>query len=146
MENAENLEPTESTEAIDSTANGVSSIAAKAEQKVRVLRETARTEAGQRVQELGGKAQERIDLQRDRVASRIEDAATRLRERGDAAGTIGHMAGEQVATRMESAAGYLHERHTDEIAGDLAGYVKQHPIQSIVAAACLGYVFGRISG
>ncbi len=126
--------------------NGVSAIAAKAEEKARELRDTARTEAEHRVHDLGEKAQQRIDSERDRVASRIEDAASKLRERGDTAGTIGHVAGEKVAVRMEHAAGYLHERHTDEIAGDLASYVKQHPIQSIVAAAIAGYVFGRLAG
>ena len=125
--------------------NGVQAIAAKAEEKVRELSETAKLEAEHRVHELGEKAQHRLDAERDRVAARIEGAALRLRERGDAAGPIGHTAGEQVATRMEAAAGYLHQRHTDEIAGDFATFVKQQPVQSVVAAAVLGYLFGRLA-
>jgi ElaB/YqjD/DUF883 family membrane-anchored ribosome-binding protein len=128
-----------------SSNNGVQAIAAKAEEKVRELRENAKQEAAHRVHDLGEKAQQRIEDQRDRVASRLEGVALRVRERGDAAGPIGHTAGEQVATRMEATAGYLHQHRAEEIAGDVATYVKQHPLRSITLAAVLGYLFGRIS-
>lgn len=126
--------------------NGAHTLAARAEEKVREITDTARLEAEHRVHAVGEIAQQRLESERDRVAARIDDAAARLRERGDAAGPIGHAAGEQVATRMEAAAGYLHEHPTQEIASDLAAYVRQHPIQSIVAAAFAGYVFGRLGG
>jgi ElaB/YqjD/DUF883 family membrane-anchored ribosome-binding protein len=123
----------------------VHTFASKAEGKARELREAARSQAAQRVHQLGTKAQDRIDAERDRVASRIQDAAQRVRMRGDAAGPIGHTAGDQVATRLEAAAGYLHEHPSDEIAGDVATYVKQHPLRAVVAAAVVGYLFGRLA-
>ena len=130
----------------DGHSNGaVHTIASKAEEKVRELREAARSQAALRAHELGAKAQYRLDAERDRVASRIEDAAVRLRQRGDVAGPIGHTAGEQVATRLEAAAGYLHEHPSDEIAGDVSTYVKQHPLRAVVAAAVVGYLFGRLA-
>jgi len=129
-----------------SHGNGtVHTFTSKAEDKVRELREAARAKAADRAHEIGAKAHDRIDVERDRVATRIEDAAGRLRQRGDAAGPIGHTAGEQVATRLEVAAGYLHERQSNEIAGDVATYVKQHPLRAIFAAALVGYLFGRIA-
>jgi ElaB/YqjD/DUF883 family membrane-anchored ribosome-binding protein len=140
MEKSESFEPSNGSQ----SSNGVHTIASKAEEKVRELGETAKAE--HRVHERGEKAQHRIEAERDHVASRLDGAALRLRERGDAAGPIGHTAGEQVATRIEAAAGYLHQRQTDEIAGDVTAYVKKHPLQSVVAAAVLGYVFGRIAG
>lgn len=129
----------------DRNGSTVHSIAAKAEEKVRDLSETARVEAGQRARRIGGLAQQRIDAERERVALRIEGVATTLRERGDGAGPIGHTAGEQVATRMEATAAYLQQHPTEEIAGDVTTYVKQHPFKSVVAAAVLGYLVGRIA-
>jgi ElaB/YqjD/DUF883 family membrane-anchored ribosome-binding protein len=126
--------------------NGVAAIAAKAEEKMRELRDTARSQAEHRVQELGEKAQHRIDDQRDRVAARIEETASKLRQRADAAGPIGHTAAEKVAVRMEAAAGYLHQHQTSEIAGDFTSYVRQHPFRAVIAAAVLGYLFGRLTG
>ena len=141
------MEPSDESEPVHGSHNGnaIHSIAARAEQKVRVLGESAKAEAGQRVHQIGGRAQERIDAERARVAMRIDEAATKLRERGDSAGSIGHTAGEQIATRMEAAAGYLEHHQTEEIAVDVATYVKQHPVQSVVAAAVVGYLFGRLA-
>ena len=130
----------------DNRSNGSQTIAARAEEKARELGEAARQEAANRAHDIGEKAQQRIDAQRDQVASRIEGAALRLRERGNAAGPIGHTAGEQVASRMEAAAGYLHEHHTDEIAVDFMTYVKQHPMRSVLAAVAFGYLLGRLRG
>jgi ElaB/YqjD/DUF883 family membrane-anchored ribosome-binding protein len=130
----------------DNRSNGSQTIAARAEEKARELGEAARQEAAHRAHDIGERAQQRIEAQRDQVASRIEGAALRLRERGDTAGPIGHTAGEQVAGRMEAAAGYLHEHHTNEIAVDFLTYVKQHPLRSILAAAVLGYLMGRLRG
>ena len=111
--------------------NGVHAIAARAEEKVR---------------EFGETAQHRIDAERNRVAYRIEDAAARVRERADAVGPIGHTAGETVAIRMDAAAGYLHEHRTNEIAGDLAAYVRRHPMRAVLGAAVIGYLIGRMTG
>jgi ElaB/YqjD/DUF883 family membrane-anchored ribosome-binding protein len=138
MENSENREYSDSMEYSDSassqggrTGNGVTALAAKAEEKVR---------------EIGGTAQQRIDAGRDKVASGLEDAATKLREGSDTAGSMGHSAGETVAVKMEAAAGYLHEHKSNEIAGDLGSYIEGHPVQSIIAAALLGFFLGRLVG
>jgi ElaB/YqjD/DUF883 family membrane-anchored ribosome-binding protein len=109
--------------------NGATGMAAKAEEKVR---------------ELGEKAQLRIEDERERTASRIDDAASRLRDRAGTAGPL-RPAGEMVAVRMEAAAGYMHRRQTKEIAGDFAEYVREHPFRSILVAAFLGYLLGRLT-
>jgi ElaB/YqjD/DUF883 family membrane-anchored ribosome-binding protein len=130
----------------DDHGNGAHSFGTRAESKVRQLSDAAKQEASHRVHDLGEKAQQRLETERGHVAERLEGVAMRVRQRGDVAGPIGHRAGDEFATRMEAAAGYLHQHHTDEIALDLAAYVKQHPVRSIIAAAVLGYLIGRISG
>ncbi len=142
MESSENSEPI----AAKQNGDGIHTIASKAEEMARELRDTARTEAEHRVHDLSEKAQQRIDAQRDRVASRIEETAGRVRDRGSAAGPIGTYAGEQVAYRLEIASDYLHDRQTTEIAGDFASYVKSHPVQSVIAAAFVGFLIGRVTG
>jgi ElaB/YqjD/DUF883 family membrane-anchored ribosome-binding protein len=111
--------------------NGVTALAAKAEEKVR---------------ELGGTAQQRIDVGRTKVADGIEDAAAKLRESADAAGSIGHTAGETVAVRMEATADYLHEHDTNAIADDMSAYIKAHPMQSIIVAVVVGYFLRHLIG
>lgn len=97
-----------------------------------------------RAENYAGQAQERIDEKRDAVASNIEDVATRLRDRADAAGPIGHAAGDQVARQMEAAAGYLHTHQSNEIATDVITYVRRHPVRSTIIAFVIGYWLGRL--
>lgn len=114
-----------------------------AENKIRQITDNARAQTEARVQQIGGMAQTRIDDQRTRAATRIGEAASMIRERGQNAGPLG-VAGEQVALRMDVAAVYLQERQSSEIADDMQSQIRAHPIRAVLMAAVLGFLIGRL--
>jgi ElaB/YqjD/DUF883 family membrane-anchored ribosome-binding protein len=120
----------------------------RATEKVREISETARDQAGERVKHLTGKAreraQERVEQQRERIASRVEEAATGLLQHAEEGDNLRFQAERRVAHGLESAAGYLHRRHSDEMAGDVIGYVRQHPVRSAIMAGIIGFLLGKL--
>jgi ElaB/YqjD/DUF883 family membrane-anchored ribosome-binding protein len=120
----------------------------RAEEKVRELSEAARGQAGERVRHLTGKAreraQERAEQQRERLASRVEEAASGLLHHAEEGDNLRFQAERRVAHGLEGAAGYLHSHHTDEMAGDVVGYIRQHPVRSAIMAGIIGFLLGKL--
>jgi ElaB/YqjD/DUF883 family membrane-anchored ribosome-binding protein len=120
----------------------------KASEKVREIRAAAQGQAGERVRHLTGKARERaqeqVEGQRERIASRVEGAATSLKQHAEEGDNLRFEAERRVALGLESAAGYLHSHQTTEVAGDAVGYVRQHPMRSVIIAAIIGYLLGKL--
>ena len=106
---------------------------AKAEGRVRDLSSVAKQRAGEQIE--GG---------RERIASRIDDAASGLMQHAEQTTHLRQEAERRVARQMEVTAQYLHEHQTQEVASDLSALVRQHPIRSIVIAAVLGFLLARI--
>jgi len=94
--------------------------------------------------EYGEKLEHRADAQKDRAADRLERAAGTLRERAHAPGVVPERAGERVAERIDRTADYLREHSSGEIGGDVARYVREHPVQALTGAVVAGFVLGRI--
>jgi ElaB/YqjD/DUF883 family membrane-anchored ribosome-binding protein len=141
------MEDGESNENGHSNGNGLKE---RASEKVREIGGAARGQAEQRVKELTTKARERaqeqVEGQRERIASRVEDAASGLKHHAEVGDNLRYETERRVAHGLESAAGYLKTHQTNEVAGDVGSYVKQHPVRSLIIAAIIGYLMGKILG
>jgi ElaB/YqjD/DUF883 family membrane-anchored ribosome-binding protein len=131
------------------TTNG-NGLKDRASEKVREIGGAARGQAEQRVKELTGKARERaqeqVEAQRERIASRVEGAASGLLQHAEEGENLRYEAERRVAHGLESAAGYLHSHQTTEVAGDVGTYVREHPVRSLIMAAIIGYLLAKILG
>jgi ElaB/YqjD/DUF883 family membrane-anchored ribosome-binding protein len=120
----------------------------RAGEKVREIGEAARGQAGERVRKLTDKARERaqeqVEGQRERIASRVEEAASGLLHHAEAGDNLRFEAERRVAQGLESAAGYLHSHQTNEVAGDVVGFVRRHPLRSLIMAGIIGYLLGKL--
>lgn len=143
----ENTEDTYAEEQGNGNGNGLKG---RASDKVREISEVARGQAGERVRGLTAKARERAQQQaegqRERIATRFEGAASELLHHAEEGDTLRFQAERRLGHGLESAAGYLHSHHTDEVAGDVMTYVRQHPFRSMVMAAIIGYLLGKLFG
>jgi ElaB/YqjD/DUF883 family membrane-anchored ribosome-binding protein len=120
----------------------------KAGEKVREISEAARAQASEHVKQLTEKARERaleqVEGQRERIASRVEQAASNLKQHAEDGENLRYGAERRVALGLENAAGYLHQHQTNEVAGDVVGFVRQHPMRSLIMAGIIGYLLGKL--
>lgn len=79
----------------------------------------------------------------EKAASTLQNAAGAIREKAGQEGLIGK-AGEKVAMGAEGGATYLRDRDSQQVAGDVAAFVREHPIQAMGGAILVGYLLGRI--
>jgi ElaB/YqjD/DUF883 family membrane-anchored ribosome-binding protein len=125
-----------------------SGLKTRASAKVREISEVARDQASEKVRHLTEKARERaqvqVEGQRERIASRVEEAASSLKQHAEDGDNLRFEAERRVAMGLESAAGYLHSHQTAAVAGDAVGYVRQHPFRSMIIAAVIGYLLGKL--
>jgi ElaB/YqjD/DUF883 family membrane-anchored ribosome-binding protein len=131
----------------DGNGHNIRSIAGD---KVREISDAARSQASERVHALSEKARqqagERVEVERERLATRVDAAASNLRQHAEAGDNLRYQAERRVAEGLGSAAGYLHSHQTGEVADDLASQVRAHPIRSIILAALIGYLLGKLLG
>lgn len=102
------------------------------------------TEAAGTVKEqLSGAAAKASDVTNqatDQAAGGLHKAAEMLRERGGESGAAG-----TVAEKLESASGYLHETSSEELVGTLESLVRSKPTQTLLVAAGIGFLLGKIT-
>ena len=67
----------------------------------------------------------------------FENTAVELKDRVEDATS-------QVRERIDDAVQYFRERGVQDVADDLARYVKSHPTQALIGAAVLGFVAGQL--
>ena len=92
----------------------------------------------------GQEAQQRADQGMDKAASGLEQAAGTLRDQGQQrGGSVGGVA-VAAADRLESASQYLREKDTDQLLNDLEGLVRRKPVESLLAAAGIGFVLSKV--
>jgi ElaB/YqjD/DUF883 family membrane-anchored ribosome-binding protein len=102
--------------------------------------------AKEKVAEVARKAADKLDEQRDPAADKLESAASTLHEKAD-----GLPGGEKVANmahatadKMQATAGYVREHDVSAMMDDVEGLVRRHPGQSLLAAAAVGFLVGRL--
>jgi ElaB/YqjD/DUF883 family membrane-anchored ribosome-binding protein len=143
------MEETQDDGHIEENGNGNgNALKAKASEKVREIREAARGQASDKVRQITDKARERateqVEGQRERIASRVDQAASSLLTHAENGDNLRFEAERRVGHGLESAAGYLHSHQTNQVAGDVSGYVHQHPVRSMIIAAVIGYLLGKL--
>jgi ElaB/YqjD/DUF883 family membrane-anchored ribosome-binding protein len=98
------------------------------------------SEVKQKLAELGRKAADQIDSQRPPVADTLNRTASTLHQQGDSAASVAHA----TADKLEVAADYVRGNDLKAMMGDVQDLAKRYPGQSLVAAAVVGFVLGRL--
>jgi hypothetical protein len=80
-----------------------------------------------------------VDQVASTVHSRTDQLASKLHSRADQVSGLGHSA----ADGLQSAAEYIRDAKLSSIGKDLEGVVKQYPMQSLAAAAFVGFLLAR---
>ena len=118
----------------ESTVTGVKEKASEAAEK-----------AKEKATELGRSAEAKIDEKRATAAGALDSAAATLHEKaqslpgGERVSSMAHTA----ADKLESTADYVREHDVRDMMGDVEHFVKDHPTQSLIAAAAVGFLVGR---
>ncbi len=101
---------------------------ADAARRTRQAIDQAAQKAKQRAKEFGEAAADRVDESRAPVAEALHGASE---------------ASQVAADRLKRGARYIEEHDTSEMASDLMGVVKRHPLPSLLIAAGLGFVLAK---
>jgi ElaB/YqjD/DUF883 family membrane-anchored ribosome-binding protein len=76
---------------------------------------------------------------KEMTANALHKTASRLHSRTDQLSDFGHSAAEG----LRATANYMRERDVEDIALDVQGIVRRYPVQSLAAAALVGFLFAR---
>ena len=104
------------------------------------------TQVKDKMSDLGDKAAEKIDENRDAAAGGLDKAAGVLHERaenfpgGEKVASLAHA----TAEKLSSTADYVREHDVNRMMGDVETLVKNNPGPSLLAAAVIGYLVGRV--
>lgn len=95
--------------------------------------------------EKAGQAREMVDHQRERASHGMESAADQMREHADQipGGQRTSDIANQAADRVEDVAHYIADRDMSVMISDLEQVVRDHPKESLIAAAAAGFLVGR---
>jgi len=98
----------------------------------------------EKTHELTGQAHTMTDKGIDSAAAGIGQAASMLRQQGDAhEGSLG-TAASKTADTLEQASTYLQDKDTDQFVSDIEAMVRKRPVESVLVAAGIGYVLSKI--
>ena len=115
---------------VEKVKNAVSDTAEKAQEKVG---------------EMGRAVQGKIDENRGAAADTLQKVASTLHESaeripsGEKVANLAH----STAEKVEATARYVREHNVEDMIGDLEGFVRRHPGQSLFMAAAIGFLLGR---
>jgi ElaB/YqjD/DUF883 family membrane-anchored ribosome-binding protein len=101
-------------------------------------------EARQKAGEMGSKAQHKADEGMEKAASGLGQAAEKLREQGQQRGGTMASTATMTADKLDSASQYLRDKDTDQLMSDLESLVRRKPVESLLAAAGIGFVLSKI--
>jgi len=101
-------------------------------------------EAKQKASEVGHQAQEKADEGMDKAAASLGQAADKLRAQGQERGGTVATAATRTADTLDSASQYLRDKDTDKVLADLESLVRRKPVESLLAAAGIGYVLSKL--
>jgi ElaB/YqjD/DUF883 family membrane-anchored ribosome-binding protein len=101
------------------------------------------TQVKEKVADLGRKATDKIDEQRERAASTLDSAASAIHERGERLASRTSSAIHTTAEKIQSASEYLREHDAQMMMDDFQRLVRRYPGQALAAAAVVGFLAGR---
>jgi ElaB/YqjD/DUF883 family membrane-anchored ribosome-binding protein len=91
-----------------------------------------------------GQAHSMSDKGIDSAATGLGQAASMLRQQGDAReGTIG-TAATKTADTLEQASSFLQNTDTDQLITDIEAMVRKRPVESVLVAAGIGYLLSKV--
>lgn len=115
--------------------------------------EDMKNRAGQATNEVRAKAGEMahtatdaVDQRRGQASDAMDTTAAQLRERGESlpGGERTTEMAAMAADKMEATSSYIREHDVQDMMSDLETFVRQHPTQSLIAAAAAGFLVGRM--
>lgn len=98
-----------------------------------------------RAKDFAGETQHKIDDRREQAGETMEHAAESVRSHADQipGGERTSEMANQAADRVEGVAGYLKDNDMSAMIEDLETVVRDHPKESLIAAAAAGFLVGR---
>lgn len=111
-----------------------------ARQRGEELGEAARA----KIDDLGASAQAKADEGLDAAASGLGQAADTLREQGEGRGGAAGTAATRAADALDSASTYLRDKDSDQLLTDLEELVRRKPVETLLAAAGIGFVLSKL--
>lgn len=128
----------------ESTGSSGSSTAADAMGQAREKGEEMADKAREKGQEVAGMAQEKADEGLNAAASGLGQAADKLREQGSQhGGTVGN-ATAKTADALDTASTYLRDKDSEQMLSDLEELIRRKPVETLLAAAGIGFVVARL--
>ena len=105
--------------------------------------------AAERTQEqarrYGQRAMDAAESGRQSAASRLDSAASGIRERADKlpGGPEVSRFARRAADKIDGAAQYLREHEVKDVMSSVETLIKEHPAQALLGAALVGFIAGR---
>lgn len=96
-------------------------------------------EAKEKVAEIGRRAVDKIDAQREPTASALGQTASALHDKGNMAANVAH----RTAEKIQATADYIRENDVKSMANDVGSLVRRYPGASLAAAAVAGFLVAR---
>lgn len=106
----------------------------------------AAEQARDKVGDAASNATHMVDERRGQASHAMDSAAEQIRERGESlpGGERTTEMASMAAEKMESTSAYIRDHDVQDMMTDLESFVRQHPTQSLVAAAAAGFLVGRM--
>jgi ElaB/YqjD/DUF883 family membrane-anchored ribosome-binding protein len=101
-------------------------------------------EAKQKASEMGHRAQDKADEGMEKAAAGLGQAAEKIRSQGQQHGGTVATAATRTADSLDSASQYLRDKDTDQLLSDLESLVRRKPVESLLAAAGIGFVLSKL--
>lgn len=131
----------DAADAAEAASGAAAKVASQAKEKAGAIAGKGKERLG----DVASKGRERADQGLGRAASGLSGAAEGLRHRVEERDGTPARAGVKAADAMERAGSYLQDHDSGELFGDVASFVRENPLKSIVAAVFLGWLLGRMS-
>jgi ElaB/YqjD/DUF883 family membrane-anchored ribosome-binding protein len=100
-------------------------------------------DAKEKAANLGRKAVNRVDAQREPAAGALDRTADTLHQQGDRFASSAANAAHATADKIQTVADYVRSHDTKAMVNDAGDLVRRYPAQSLAAAAAVGFLVGR---
>ena len=97
----------------------------------------------ERIADVGHRAEDKINAQREPAARTLENTARTLRESTERVTNATSRAARSTADKLEGTASYLRQNELRDMAEDVMGVVRRYPGPTLAAAAVVGFLLGK---
>ncbi len=93
-----------------------------------------------RVTDFGRRTADKIDASREPAAATLDKTASALHTKSDRVASAAHT----TADKIQATADYVRHHDFKQMGNDVQDLVKRYPVQSLAAAAVLGFLVARV--